>query len=945
MESRKCEPEGYISAKTEYDALGRVKRVSNPYRPLASEPLLWTESKYDSLGRVTEVKTPDDAKALTSYLGNTTTVTDQAGAMRRSVTDALGHLVRVDEPNSAGQLGDVSNPNQPTNYAYDALSNLLQVQQEGTTAEQCGTSAVPCFQTRSFVYDSLSRLLTAQNPESGTISYAYDPNGNLTEKTDARGVMTGYFYDALDRVTNRNYSTPNGTPGTGALANYAATPSVTYFYDGANVAGGIPNSKGRMTKTDNGLSKTEYTEFDILGRVKKGRQTTDGTAYNEMEYSYNLSGALVEEKYPSGRVVRNVLDNDGDLSMVQSKRNANNGYWNYAHHFTYTAAGAVGSMQLGNGTWEQTIFNSRLKPTQIALGRVQNATDLLKLDYTYGVIENNQLNTAKNNGNIQSQTITVPTVGSSNGFTAVQTYKYDSLNRIDEATEMVTPAGSSTAAQSWKQDYTFDRYGDRNFIEANTTTIPRNCLDNQSPPNPAICDEDRKIFNPSVNASNNRLSSADGYQFDAAGNTIRDPQNRKFTYDAENKQTKVETVDANGNVTGTIGEYFYDGDGRRVKKIAYTNNQVSETTVFVYDASSRLVAEYSTILNPTPQVAYLTNDHLRSPRVNTDENGKVVASHDYRPYGEEVTERTHSQYAADTIRKQFTGYERDGETDLDFAQARMYSNQLGRFSSSDTTRRIAKRFPQSWNRFTYVFNRPFTYTDGDGYWPTIIHDLIIKLALPNLSSGQINAIQVGSFSVDVPWTLFAPVAFQHAMRSAGQSEEDARNLMNAFVAMNNQRAATAGNGPLGPSEQSLFYFGQAIHPLTDNTSPTHRPFQIYDDSDLQECATLLNPFSCYAFWSSMDRHSEGESFIFNVDLQAAITAVRNNYRSAYGEKALKDAVGIFGNARYVFGQNAFGLLIDGQDNPDMVDLGNLGTVTVHVGPLSPVGVKPKRKKK
>lgn len=143
--------------------------------------------------------------------------------MRRSMTDALGHLVRVDEPNSAGQLGDVSNPNQPTNSAYDALNNLLQVQQNGTTAEQCGTSAVPCFQTRSFVYDSLSRLLSAQNPESGTIQYAYDPNGNLASKTDAPLITTGFTYDALNRVTSRNYS--NET------SDRAPTPNVTYFYD------------------------------------------------------------------------------------------------------------------------------------------------------------------------------------------------------------------------------------------------------------------------------------------------------------------------------------------------------------------------------------------------------------------------------------------------------------------------------------------------------------------------------------------------------------------------------------------------------------------------------------------------------------------------------------------------------------------------------------------
>lgn len=46
-------------------------------------------------------------------------------------------------------------------------------------------------QTRNFAYNSLSRLVSAQNPESGTIQYSYDANGNLTQKTDARGVATG----------------------------------------------------------------------------------------------------------------------------------------------------------------------------------------------------------------------------------------------------------------------------------------------------------------------------------------------------------------------------------------------------------------------------------------------------------------------------------------------------------------------------------------------------------------------------------------------------------------------------------------------------------------------------------------------------------------------------------------------------------------------------------
>src|SRR2546426_4610946 len=114
------------------------------------------------------------------------TVTDQAGKVRRSMTNGLGQLARIDEPDANGNLGTADSPAQPTSYSYDGLGNLTTVNQG--------------VQTRSFVYSSLSRLTSATNPESGTISYQYDANGNLTRKTDARGVYIDYAYDALNRA-------------------------------------------------------------------------------------------------------------------------------------------------------------------------------------------------------------------------------------------------------------------------------------------------------------------------------------------------------------------------------------------------------------------------------------------------------------------------------------------------------------------------------------------------------------------------------------------------------------------------------------------------------------------------------------------------------------------------------------------------------------------------
>ena len=59
--------------------------------------------------------------------------------------------------------------------------------------------------------------------------------------------------------------------------------------------------------------------WNVFPAMKGDKQTTDGKEY-ETEYTYNMSGAMVEQVYPSGRRVKNVLDKNGDLSIVQSAK-------------------------------------------------------------------------------------------------------------------------------------------------------------------------------------------------------------------------------------------------------------------------------------------------------------------------------------------------------------------------------------------------------------------------------------------------------------------------------------------------------------------------------------------------------------------------------------------------------------------------------------------------
>ena len=379
--------------------------------------------------------------------------------------------------------------------------------------------------------------------------------------------------------------------------------------------------------------------------------------------------------------MKNVIDNNGDLEIVQSKKNAAAGYWNYAKNSTYTAAGAVTSMQLGNGRWETASFNNRLQVTQIGLGNTDSDQNLLKLEYGYATPSR-----TNNNGSMREQKITVPGAGGSSGFTATQTYGYDDLNRLTVAEETI--GGSTT----WKQTFEIDRYGNRRFDASNTTTLG-SCAQ-------AIC-------NPTISTVTNRISQS-GYSFDANGNLTQDAEGRQFVYDAENHQKEVK--DSQNN---TVGQYLYDGEGRRVKK-----NSVAETTIFVYNAGGTLVAEYSTELAETQQVSYLTQDHLGSPRVITNENGSVVSRRDFTAFGEEsvTAQRTAGLgYEEPEIRKNYTGYEKDAESGLEFAQARYYNPTHGRFTSVDPlTASASIRDPQTFNRYSYVLNSPYKFTDPLG---------------------------------------------------------------------------------------------------------------------------------------------------------------------------------------------------------------------------------------
>lgn len=699
--------QGDIFLEIEYDNLGRVKRVSNPYRQ--GEQKYWSKPRYDNQGRVVETYAPAPdgqtgastgavefgISTMPGLVGNYVTATDASGRKARSFTNVYGQTVRVDEPTGNNNLGELDNPNQASYYYYNVKGELVIIKQ-GNQNQTCGTTA----QCRYFMYDSLGRLTRVRQPEQippaslattgnpdnnqWTSGFTYDVFGNVATVTDAKGMTITNEYDKAGRITKSSY-------------NDNVTPQVDYFYDGTGLPQVPQFAKGSLTKISNGVSETRYTSFDNYGKVLKNQQITDGRNF-DLEYKYDGVGNLIEQTYPSGRVVKTHLDADGGLAAVSSKT-ANSPFKTYASNFNYAATGDVKAMMLGNGRWETTVFNERQQAMQMGLGNTSTDASLWKANYEYGELNaDGTVDANKNIGMVGKQTTSLTTT------TFVQTYKYDALNRLTEAKEN---ANTTSGAENWKQTFDYDRYGNR-------TSFYQKVGNNVLPVN--------NITKPQIDPATNRFTTGQGYVYDFSGNLVQDAENRGFTYDGDDKQTVVRdlnipttTQNPNANV---IGRYFYDGEGKRVKKV--TN---LETTIFVYDGGGTLVAEYSTQTNPNPTTSYLTTDNLGSPRVITDNQGNVISRRDFMPFGEEIlagvgARDTNMKYSAsgiDNIRQRFTGYEKDVETDLDFAQARMYKNSHGRFTAPDPLISSAGLDnPQTFNRYIYVGNNPINITDPSG---------------------------------------------------------------------------------------------------------------------------------------------------------------------------------------------------------------------------------------
>lgn len=427
---------GVIIKETQYDSLGRVYRVSDPY--YKGQTVQWTTMTYDIVGRVIATTLPDMTQSTVTYSGLTTTTTNALNQTQSAQKNSQGQIIKVTDA-----------ANNSVTYKYDPFGNLTK------TTDSLGNIT-------TLVYDQRGRKIQMIDPDMGAWNYEYDVLGQLKRQTDAKNQVTTLAYDLMGRMTSR------------AEVDMVST----WTFDTCAMGVG----KLCIATSDNGYTRSH--SYDNLGRANSTTTVMD-TAYTA-GVTFDANGRVATQTYPTGFAVKYVYNPLGYLKEVRSSAN-NALFWNAGEQ---NAKGQLLQQTYGNGVMTQHVFDAssgRLMNIYAGAGNsVQHlsyAYDsignmLSRSDDTQGLNEsflydslNRLTNATVNSGpaGVVMQSFAYNAIGNITSRTDVGTYTYGVVNNRPHAVLEVAMVGGG------KRTYTYDANGavvDEVQYDATNSVIP-----------------------------------------------------------------------------------------------------------------------------------------------------------------------------------------------------------------------------------------------------------------------------------------------------------------------------------------------------------------------------------------------------------------------------------------------------------------------------------------
>jgi RHS repeat-associated protein len=656
----------YNRVDRQYDAMGRLFRESAPCWWASCSTQFWTTYSYDLLDRPTQVSRPtsdsDPTPAITTlyHEGLTTRTVDPQARQRTQIVNVLGRTAR-----------SVDHTGYYQSFDFDAFGSLVRVQDSLLATLLSAT------------YNVRGMQMTATDIDRGAWSYGYNALGERTSHTDANLATTIYTYDALSRPLMRQM--PEGTG------------SITSLFTWGQFADNTPTAKhvGRLKQMQiSGTGVSAYSETYAYDSIGRPSQTTynDGTNH-VFDFAYDTTtGLLRDVTYPVST----------EAFRLQARYEYQNGFLKRVRNFNNNLT-----------FWEAQETDARGLLTRETLGDDPNGyvfDTVSSFDQVTGLLESRQATYTSDElvgTAIENHSYFWDNVGNllqrqDNRQGLTENFYYDALYRLDYSTLNATQ----------NLDLAYDARGN---------------ITSKSGVGTYAYHPTKLHAVASVNTGSGTLS----YSYDANGQ-MTNRNGTTISWYASNLPKSV-TKDASNS-----SSFQYTPDGRRWRHTYVTAGSTYTTSYFgsymekVLEPGGVTSWKHFILAGGEAVTVYirkggakdrylLVKDHLGSPTAMVHARDGLYLRESASAYGSRRgTNWTGTPSAGDltkmntVTRRGFTFHEHLDSTDPVHMNGRVYDPLLGRFASGDPFTAPATD-TQSWNRYSYVINRPLSFSDPSGF--------------------------------------------------------------------------------------------------------------------------------------------------------------------------------------------------------------------------------------
>lgn len=472
-------PDGSVLSYT-YNLAGSVKTVSATNNGITET----AEYQRDSRGKILNTihsRTGDTAQTLNQTFDNKGllgTVSDGSSAWSKALTYNLNNLQTqsclsaqiCDLTGYTGldQVNDRSKAPLLSNGTLGAATPLLSLNYDGAGRVHQVTD--PLNLTSVLTNNEINKHTDENSPDFGDRISTYDLAGNETYQQDSDGNAATKYYDALDRLTQINYSDGGAVSQIWDIPGINDNPAIP-----ANNLGRLSGRTRTYSTAIGGLAVTDNFRYNVRGDIIGTEQQITGLPTLFTAASYGANSRRESLSYPNGLQIQYGYGSDGRIQQVNATLNGST--QTLASNITFQPlSNRLRSFAFGNGLsyWRDRDAGGRLSAIRV-LNANQTVLDSNDVRYDarnrvsgYGTINfgyddldhlSSQTSTVNaqrtqiihdNNGNLKQL---------DNYDTAGNLTRSDTLSVFDNRLtgESITPAPPGIGA--WKLAYNFDLSG------------------------------------------------------------------------------------------------------------------------------------------------------------------------------------------------------------------------------------------------------------------------------------------------------------------------------------------------------------------------------------------------------------------------------------------------------------------------------------------------------